>query len=76
MSQTEDELARLREDASELAHAVATADERLDEARRTLHRTESEASAAHDAADEAKAAVATAERELRQLERQLRNASS
>jgi DNA repair exonuclease SbcCD ATPase subunit len=76
VSQTEDQLAQLREDASERAHAAATADERLDEARRTLHRSESEAAAAHDAADEAKAAVATAERELKQLERQLRNASS
>jgi hypothetical protein len=72
----EEELARLREDATERNAAVAEADERLADAQRALHRTESEASAAHAAADEANNAVATAERELRQLTRQLRSASS
>jgi uncharacterized membrane protein YgcG len=72
----EEQLARLREDATERDGAVAEADERLAEAQRALHRTESEASAAHAAADEANEAVATAERELRQLTRQLRAASS
>jgi DNA repair exonuclease SbcCD ATPase subunit len=73
---TEDELARLRDEAAEREAAAADADEHLEDARRTLHRTESEASAAHAAADDARAAAETAERELRQLTRQLRNASS
>jgi DNA repair exonuclease SbcCD ATPase subunit len=72
----EDELTRLRDEATDREAAAAEADEHLEDARRTLHRTESEASAAHASAEDARAAAETAERELRQLTRQLRNASS
>jgi hypothetical protein len=72
----EQELERLREESAERDAAAAEADERLEDARRTLHRSESEASAAQAAAADARTATATAERELRQLARQLRNASS
>ena len=59
------EVDRRRSTVAERAHAAATADERLEDARRTLHRTESEASAAHEAVADAELAAAEAERGAR-----------
>jgi hypothetical protein len=69
------ELERLRELAAEREEAASAAAERLEEARRTLHRSESELSAARSAVDDARAAVADAERQVRTLIAQLRSAS-
>ena len=63
---------RAREEVARRDEAAAAADARLEEARRTLHRSESEAAAAHDAAADALEAAASAERELEQLRRDLR----
>jgi hypothetical protein len=63
---------RAREEVAAREQAAGAADARLEEARRTLHRTESEAAAAHAAAADAHAAAAAAERELEQLRRDLR----
>jgi hypothetical protein len=71
VAEAEAKAERLRDRAAELELAAQAADERLDEARRTLKRTESEAAAAHDAAREAAAATASAERDARRLARQL-----
>jgi hypothetical protein len=68
------EVDRRRTAVAERAHAAATADERLEEARRTLHRTESEAAAAHEAVSDAELAAEEAERELEGLKAALRRA--
>jgi hypothetical protein len=67
-----EELARLREELAEREAAAETAEARLDEARRTLHRSESEASAAHDAVKDAREAAGDAEREVEELTARLR----
>ena len=67
VADVEARVAELRDAADERAAAVASAEERLEEAQRTLHRTESEVAAAREAADEAADAAEHAERELRTL---------
>jgi hypothetical protein len=67
VAEAEQRLAELRDAAEERAVAAAEADERLEEARRTLHRSESEAAAARAAAEEAADAAGQVERELRAL---------
>lgn len=67
----EERLGELRAAADERADAAELAGERLEEARRTLHRSESEAAAARQAAEEAAEAAEQAERELRKLSAKL-----
>ena len=63
----EERLGALRAAAEEAQQAAAGADERLEEAERTLHRSESEAAAARTAAAEAAEAAEEAERQLQTL---------
>ena len=71
MSEAEERVTALREAATGTEAAAAHADEQLEGAQRTLHRSESEAGAARRAAAEAADAAQQAERELRTLSAKL-----
>jgi hypothetical protein len=75
VAEAEERLAALRAEADERSEAAATADARLEDARRALARTESESAAASSAAEEAADAARQAERELDKLTAKLRAAS-
>jgi len=71
VGEAEERVTALREAATDTEAAAAHADEQLEGAQRTLHRSESEAGAARQAAAEAADAAQQAERELRTLSAKL-----